>query len=254
MKDCETLIAMRNVSLSYGKQSILEDVNLDIARQDYLGIVGPNGSGKTSILKALLSLLEPSEGKIEREPSLSIIGYVPQGQSLDPFFPLTTLQIVLMGRYGIIPWGRRPRDEDFQAARSALEQVGLSAKSDKLFRELSGGQQQRVLIARALASGSPLLLLDEPTRGMDLPSEGEIMGLLQSLREQQDLAMVLVSHDLSLIAAQVDSIALLRNGRLIRGSKSNLLSEEALGKTYGVPVRVIEGDGALLVKTEKGSD
>ncbi|HEY6393877.1 MAG TPA: metal ABC transporter ATP-binding protein, partial [Candidatus Binataceae bacterium] len=151
------LLRVRDVTLGYGRRIVLKNLNFTIDRGDFLGVMGPNGSGKTTLLKVILGLLAPKAGSIEflsRNGELPRIGYVPQRERLDPHFPLSSLEVAVMGRFGKLPVMRRPGAADFEIARACLERVRMGKFIDRPYRELSGGQQQRVLIARALA-GEP---------------------------------------------------------------------------------------------------
>jgi len=187
----EPLVQFHDVQLGYGQQVVLENVRLDIYRGDFFGLVGPNGSGKTTLLRCLLGILKPLRGQVTRAEGVRI-GYVPQREMLDPLFPLTALDIVLMGRYPHVGIFRSPRRADRELAIHCLEQVGLADFAQKLYRELSGGQRQRVLIARALAVQPNLLVLDEPTNGLDLPTEAAILGFIERLHQHDGLTIVLV--------------------------------------------------------------
>ena len=249
-------VRLENVSVGYDGAPVLENIDLDIEEGDYLGLVGPNGCGKSTLLKAILGSLPPMKGTIERSPGLDIVGYVPQRHGLNPFFPLSALDIVRMGRFGRVPLMRRLSAEDEAACSDALEQVGLAIQASTLYRDLSGGQQQRVLIARALASSSNLLVLDEPTTGMDIPSETEVMQLLDRLHQERTVTVVLVTHQLNLVAEHARTLALVRDGRLLVGAMQDLLTTRSLSDAYDTPIDVIRTDGTLIVragKREEGS-
>jgi ABC-type Mn2+/Zn2+ transport system ATPase subunit len=156
------LLRFENASIGYGRRTILRDLNFSIRGGDYLAIVGSNGSGKTTLLRAMLGLLKPLSGSISAVAGRTLhLGYVPQLQSVDEYFPLTVSEVVLMGRYGRLGALRRPAKADRERAHAALNEVGIAHLSTRLYRELSGGQKQRALIARALTSGPDLLVLDE---------------------------------------------------------------------------------------------
>lgn len=233
----EPLVRFQKVQLGYGRQVVLDDVNLDIYRGDFFGLVGPNGSGKTTLLRCLLGILKPLQGEVARTPGLRI-GYVPQREMLDVLFPLTALDIVLMGRYPHAGIFRSPRRTDRDFALQCLQQVGLEDSAHKLYRELSGGQRQRVLIARALAVEPNLLVLDEPTNGLDLPTEAAILGLIERLHSDGGLSIVLVSHVLNVVARYATRIGVLLDGRLLAGEAEQLMQEQVLQEAYGVPVCV----------------
>jgi len=233
----EPLVRFDRVQLGYGRQVVLDNVNLDIFPGDFFGLVGPNGSGKTTLLRCLLGILKPLSGQVARAPGLRV-GYVPQREMLDTLFPLTALDIVLMGRYPHAGLFRSPRHTDRDIALQCLQQVGLADSAGKLYRELSGGQRQRVLIARALAVEPSLLVLDEPTNGLDLPTEAAILGLIERLHSEGSLTIVLVSHVLNVVARYATRMGVLLDGRLLAGEADQLMQEQVLQDVYGVPVCV----------------
>jgi ABC-type Mn2+/Zn2+ transport system ATPase subunit len=235
------LLAFKDVTLGYGRRPVLEGLSFEIQEGEFLGIVGPNGSGKTTVLRAILGLLKPRAGSIRLERKTRF-GYVPQRESVNDLFPVTVLDIVMMGRY---PLKRKPA-ENREAARGCLRSVGIEDLSDASYRTLSGGQKQRTLIARALAAEPDILVLDEPTNGMDLASEHAIMQLVRELHREGGRTVLMVTHMLNLVANYVERIALLDGGFQI-GPAASVLSEENLTRLYGVGVRVREVDGQRVV-------
>ncbi|MCS6830749.1 MAG: ABC transporter ATP-binding protein [Armatimonadota bacterium] len=233
----EPLVRFRDIQIGYGRQVVLDYVTLDVFRGDFFGLVGPNGSGKTTLLRCLLGILRPMRGQIIRAPSLRI-GYVPQRETLDALFPLTALDIVLMGRYPHAGVFRSPQRADRELAMQCLQQVGMAHFAHRLYRDLSGGQRQRVLIARALAVEPILLVLDEPTNGLDLPTEAAILDLIERLHTEEGLTIVLVSHVLNVVARYATRLGVLLEGRLVTGEAEQLLQEQVLQEVYGVPVCV----------------
>lgn len=249
----EPLVRFREAKLGYGRQVVLSDVTLDILRGDFFGLVGPNGSGKTTLLRCLLGILKPLSGQVTRTAGLRI-GYVPQREMLDPLFPLTALDIVLMGRYPRVGLLRSPGREDRDFALHCLQQVGLGDFAHRLYRELSGGQRQRVLIARALAVEPNLLVLDEPTNGLDLPTEASVLGLIERFHVQGGLTIVLVSHLLNVVARYAVRIGVLLDGRLLVGEAEQLMQEQVLQEAYGVPVCVQRLDHYYLVAVREAEE
>lgn len=242
----EPLFRLEDTSLRYGRQVILKGVQLEIRTGDFFGLVGPNGSGKTTLLRSLLGILKPKPGKIWRANGLKI-GYVPQRETLDPLFPLTASEIVLMGRYPRRGPLRSANRTDRQIAHHCLEQAGLAEQARTLFRNLSGGQRQRVLIARALATEPNLLILDEPTNGLDLPTESNILSLIENLHSVHGLTIVLVSHQLNIVARYANRMGVLLNGKLLTGSTPELINEQVLQQVYGIPVVVQKVNGHFWV-------
>lgn len=242
----EPLVRFRDVQLGYGRQVVLDNVNLDIVSGDFFGLVGPNGSGKTTLLRCLLGILKPLSGQVTRPVGLRV-GYVPQREVLDPLFPLTALDIVLMGRYPRVGFFRAPARADRDFSMHCIEQVGLSEFAHKLYRELSGGQRQRVLIARALAVEPSLLVLDEPTNGLDLPTEASILSLIERLHAKGGLTIVLVSHVLNVVARYATRLGVLLEGSLVVGEAEQMMQERVLQEVYGVPVCVQKVNHHYLV-------
>ncbi|HEY8392820.1 MAG TPA: ABC transporter ATP-binding protein [Capillibacterium sp.] len=210
------VIELVNVSFAYDHRLILENINLEIAAGDFFAIVGPNGGGKTTLLRLLLGNLEPVAGEIrifDRPPRKArrFIGYVPQQGSIDREFPVSALEVVLMGRLTPASFFSRYREEDYAAASAAMRAVGVEELASYRFGDLSGGQKQRVLIARALVAQPQLLILDEPTSSVDYEVEQEIYQLLTELNQR--VTIVMVSHDLGYIASHLRKVAYL-NRRL----------------------------------------
>jgi ABC-type Mn2+/Zn2+ transport system ATPase subunit len=234
------------VTLGYGRRPVLTDISFDIPEGDFLGLVGPNGSGKTTILRAILGTLAPLAGTVTRAPGLRF-GYVPQRDQVDYGFPLKVLDVVLMGRYDRIGIGRRPAREDREHAKSALDHVGIVDLADRPLSALSGGQKQRTLIARALVGEPNVLVLDEPTTGMDLVATTQILGLVRELHERDRLTVLMVSHALNEVANYVDRIALVNEGRFRIGPIDEILGEQVLSDLYGIPVEVASVGGHRIV-------
>lgn len=236
----EDVVKLKDVWVGYDGEAVLEGINLAIGQQDFLGIIGPNGGGKTTLLKVMLGLITPSRGEVSilgklPQKSRNSIGYVPQVNVFDRNFPINVWDVVLMGRYGNTGLVKRYRREDKEAAQQALETVGISGLKSRQIGKLSGGEQQRVFIARALVSQPKLLLLDEPTASVDPAMQTEFYELLDRLKKQ--MAIVLVSHDISAVSIYVDKIACLNRQLFYHGSKE--ISPEILEATYKCPVQMI---------------
>jgi zinc transport system ATP-binding protein len=228
-------VAMVNgVTFSYpSSPPVLQDVDLEIQPLDFLGLIGPNGGGKTTLLKVLLGLLEPQRGSVTvlgrrpREVSPRV-GYVPQHTRIDLAVPAEVLDVVLMGRLARTSWGPRFRRADVAAALRALEVTGAADLGGRRFGELSGGQRQRILIARALAADAELLLLDEPTTGVDLHRERALFELLRRLNQR--LPIVLVSHDVALVSSHLKRAAWVN--RRVTCYPASELSPEVIENLY----------------------
>jgi len=244
------LVSFEGVSLGYGKRAILRDLHFALPEGDFLGLVGPNGAGKTTVLRALLGTLAPLAGTVKRVEGLRF-GYVPQRDQVSAHFPLRVLDVVLMGRYDRIGLGRRPGKQDEVLAYRALEQVGITDLADRRLTSLSGGQKQRTLIARALVGDPNVLVLDEPTTGMDLVSTTQILGLVRDLHERDGLTVLMVSHALNEVANYVERIALVVRGQFRVGPVDEILNEVTLREVYGIPVEVQSFDGHRVVLAKR---
>lgn len=234
-------IEIRDLTIAYSGTLALDSVSLDIAEGEYLGIIGPNGGGKSTLLKAILGIVPTEKGKIKifgTDPSRQhgYIGYVPQFSSVDKTFPVTVEEVVLMGRLRppLRPFFRYSA-EDRRQAREALEQVGLTPLAQRNIQGLSGGEFQKMLIARALTTHPRILLLDEPTASVDANAREHIYQLLAQLKGK--MTIVLVTHDMFAISSQVQQLACL-NGRLHYHGEPEL-NENLVNQLYGCPVDLI---------------
>lgn len=246
--DTQQLIRFENLELGYGRRTILRGVQGSISRGVFMGIVGPNGSGKTTLLKALLGRVKPQSGQITQLPNLRF-GYVPQRNTIDALYPLTSLDIVLMGLYGTRIPGMRMTARDRKTALDAICGVGLEHKANALFSELSGGQQQRILLARALVGQPDILILDEPTNGMDIVSEASVMKTVDEVHSKTGMTIVLVTHLLHVVAQHVTEIGLIQGDRIEFGATQDLLTEEHLTGLYGTRIQVGQINGKTVVTT-----
>ena len=218
--------------------------------------MGPNGSGKTTLLRTILGLLRPLHGQVDRQAGLTI-SYVPQRDRIDTILPVTALDVVLMGRAARAGPLQRVHHADLDAGLRALALLGAEPLSHQLFRNLSGGQQQRVLLARALAADrTDLLVLDEPTAGMDAASEAAIVEFLRNLNRSEGVTMLIVTHMLPLVLNLATSIMLLGTNTILHGTTDEVLREERLSELYGVPVHlgVIAGQRTLVVGRRNAAD
>ena len=211
----KNIIELKDICFSYGKEEILHGVSFNLHKGDYLGIVGPNGGGKSTLLKIMLGLLPPSHGEVfhfgtplKKFREWWRIGYVPQKvTSFDSMFPATVEEVVLMGRLAKRGLLHRLTKEDYQKSQAALAKVEMADFSHRLIGDLSGGQQQRVFIARALAGEPEVIILDEPTTGIDQERQDEFYSLLRTLNQHHDHTLVLVSHDADIINKEATEIA-----------------------------------------------
>ena len=239
MSDTE-LIGLQNIWAYYDDVPVLEDINLSIVQHDFLGIIGPNGGGKTTLLKVILGLISPASGTVvvfgeSPQRGRRLIGYVSQYNLFDRNFPINVWETVLMGRYSAAGLIKRYNRTDKEAAEHALETVGMLDHKSRQLGSLSGGEQQRVFIARALTVDPKLLLLDEPTASVDSAMQTEFYELLERLKRR--MAIVLVSHDISAVSIYVDKIACLNRRLFYHGSTE--ISQDVLEATYKCPVQMI---------------
>lgn len=255
------IIEVRDITVLRNDLVVLDSVSLDVHRGEFTAIVGPNGSGKTTLIKAILGLVKPDRGTIrvfgvpvsQLGEHRSNIGYVPQIFDIDLNFPITVFEAVLMGTYGRIGVGRRPKPEHRAAAIAALEKVGVADLKDRSLARLSSGQRQRVFIARALANTPDLLVLDEPTTGVDVASTGNLYSLLRQLKNE-GVTIVLVSHDIGVVAAYIDTIACLNVSMVAHCRPDEAVCKEALTEMYGCHVAYLHHGDAPHIVVEDHQD
>ena len=240
----DPLIRLEKVTCRYGKEPVLIDVDLEVNAGDFIGVVGPSGSGKSTLLKTIAGSVAPIAGKIHREKGTAI-GYVPQVETVNWFFPSTVREAVLMARLGgrVVPWASKA---DVAEAEQVLDRLGLGGLGDRHIRELSGGQQQRVFVARAMLRRPTLLLLDEPTSGVDVRTRHDVMHLIHELHHD-GLAIVLTTHDLNGIAAHLPQIVCLNREVIATGSPRDVIRSDVLERTYGAPLEVLVHGGMPVV-------
>lgn len=224
------LLRAERAAFGYGSKPVIAEVDLEITEGDFFGIVGPNGAGKTTLFRGLLGLIRPLVGRVERRADA--IGYVPQRETLDAIYPVSVEEVVQMGAYGKLRGWRGLSYDDRELARDVLERVGMADRRDAAFSSLSGGQRQRVLIARALMVRPQVLLLDEPTSGVDRAAQTRIMELLKELNTKDSMAILLVSHQLGLVRESVETVLWVSDRRVVRGPASEMLRPERLDRLY----------------------
>jgi zinc transport system ATP-binding protein len=245
------VIELEHVTVYYRELVALEDVTLQVTPGEFLALIGPNGSGKTTLLKTILGLVSPVAGTVRLfgEPPRQLnggwkrVGYVPQIAQIDPRFPIQVFEVVLMGRYGRVGLIRRPGRSDRAAVWRALAEVGLTELAERPIGRLSGGQRQRALVARALANEPELLLLDEPTTGVDVGTTEGLFDLLDGLHVQ-GMTILVVSHDVGVVAQHVDQVACLNRRLIAHGRPQEMLDGEVLECMYG-PQATLLGHGEV---------
>ena len=235
------VVEIRNLTVYYENTCALSDINLDIAENDFLGIIGPNGGGKSTLLKAILGLIEPVEGYVRvfgQAPHniKGSIGYVPQFTKFDNLFPINVVDVVMMGRLSVpaSPF-HRYSSNDREIVEALMDKTDIKDFEYKQIGQLSGGQLQRVLIARALAVNPQILLLDEPTANMDTASKVQIFDLLTKLNK--DITIVVVTHDMGVVSSHIKSIACLNKTLHYHGEPQ--IDGNVVGRTYGCPVELM---------------
>jgi len=244
-------VVVNGVSASYGRRVALDDVSLTVRKGSLLAVIGPNGAGKSTLLKLIASLIRPTSG------SLSVLGgppgsaaksvaYLPQAEAVDWEFPVTVGEVVMMGRYARLGFGRQPGPTDRERVAAALETVGMAEAVQRQIGALSGGQRRRVFLARAIAAEPELYLLDEPVTGVDARTQEELMDVLEA-EARAGKTVIATTHDLICAAQRFHEAAFL-NGRLVaQGPAELVLDQKLLSETYGGHVLVLPGDGGRLV-------
>jgi zinc transport system ATP-binding protein len=239
-------IEINKLSVILSGKEILADINLSLAEGKFLGIVGPNGSGKTTLLRVILGLVKPAGGGIkvfDKSPEeclrQGIFGYLPQHINLDINFPASAVDVVTMGMYGKLGMFKWPSKKEKEKALGYIELIGMSGQGDKPFSDLSGGEQQRISIARALVSDPKILILDEPSTGIDVVGQEDFYHLLKGLQKRFGLTIIMVSHDIGAVTAYVDEIACLNKILYYHGAPLGALDENVLERLYGKNVDLL---------------
>jgi len=245
-------LEVENLTVSYGPRPVLLDVSFALPPGKLVGVIGPNGAGKSTLIKAVLGFARRDYGSVRilgrpPEEARGRVAYVPQRGSVDWDFPITVGEVALMGRYGAIPWWRGPGKADRKAAAEALTLVRMDAYVDRQIGQLSGGQQQRVFLARALAQGADLLLLDEPFAGVDAATEQAIFEVLRRAKEG-GRTLVVVHHDLATAPDYFDLLLLVKQRLFAFGPPASVLKEELLTRVYEGKLKVFAG---LLGRKER---
>ena len=252
MAVAEPLVRFENVSAGYEREPVLSDVNLTINRGAFVGIVGPSGAGKTTLLRAIVGNVPKVKGRVivgHHEETSGVahhVGWVPQLETVDWNFPATVREVVLMGRWASHPWRPWTTKADNHQVDELLERLGIGGLGDRHIRGLSGGQQQRVFLARAMVGGPDLLLLDEPTSGVDIKTRDDILHLLADLN-RDGMTIVLTTHELNSVAAHLPWVVCVNRRVIAEGDPDEIFSSDVLGRTYGAELRVVRQEGTLLV-------
>jgi manganese/zinc/iron transport system ATP- binding protein len=231
------VLKIDQLTVNYDKTPVLWDISFEIPKGKLVGIIGPNGAGKSTLLKAALNLVKPISGRIEffGKPLRSMrkkVAYVPQRTSVDWDFPITVLDVVLMGRYGQLGFFKWPKKADKAAARAALDMVGMQPFEHRQISQLSGGQQQRVFIARALLQDAEMYMMDEPFAGVDIATEKAIVFLLEELK-LKGKTLFIVHHDLNTVERYFDWIIMLNTCLIASGPVSEMFNAASIARAYG---------------------
>ena len=222
-------IEIKNLTVAYGENIALEDLNLNIEVGSLMALVGPNGAGKSTLIKTILKFLKQITGEIKI--NAKTLAYVPQRNSVDWDFPTTLFEVVEMGCYGRVGLFKRVSKEEKQKVLKAIEQVGMLEFKDRQISELSGGQQQRAFIARALVQEADIYLMDEPFQGVDSTTEKSIVEILKQLKSEGK-TIIVVHHDLQTVPAYFESVALINKAVIVSGKVSEVFTQENIDVTY----------------------
>jgi ABC-type Mn2+/Zn2+ transport system ATPase subunit len=243
MEQNDLVLEINGLSVAYGNRTVLKDVNLQVRKGEFWFFLGPNGVGKTTLLKALLGLMKPQQGRIFLHPEWAqknLIGFVPQRCDLNPTLPTTVSEFVLLGLAGL----KTDKEDRFERLSWALEKMKLEEMKEKNYWSLSGGQRQRALVSRALIRKPKFLIADEPTKDLDLSSANALMEALTDLNRKENLTILFVTHDLTLAARYCTHTALFVDGLVRTGACNVILNTEDLEQAYGVPVLICQEEEA----------
>ena len=235
----EPLITLDSLAIGYDGQPVLSGISLSIARGSFTAILGANGSGKSTLLKTLLGLQSPLAGHIHFSApagAVPVFGYVPQATQFDPLYLVTGYDVALMGVYGRVSPGRMVPQAERAFVRGCLQATGAEDFARQRFAELSGGQKQRVLIARALATKPNILVLDEPTAGVDAAATQALMAFITQIHQERGLTILLVTHDLPLVRRHAQQVIWLHQGKVLAGTATELLRPEHLAELLDIEV------------------
>jgi zinc transport system ATP-binding protein len=253
------VVGVHDICVDVAGRAVLRNISFDVPAGQFVGLVGPNGAGKTTLLKTILGLIEPTSGDVklfgvaasERTGDAHAVGYVPQRHVIDRNFPATVRDIVMMGRLCCLGTFGRPGKHDWAQVDESLELVGISDLSHRNIGKLSGGEQRRAVLAQALCASTKLLVLDEPTIGLDLPAEHDFYSLLRRLQSDLALTIVAVSHDLVALAGEADALICINGHMHIHGNPDDVVHSHAIREAYSCEFNFLAGE---LAHHEGGAD
>ncbi len=256
------LVRFDHVSVTRREQQVLEDITFDVPAGQFVGIIGPNGAGKTTLLKAMLGLVKPASGTISvfgksagsQGNEAHGIGYVPQNVSSNSGFPASVADVVMMGRMCCLGTFRFPRKADWDHVAESLETVGIASLMNRPIGALSGGERRRVTLAQALCASTRLLVLDEPTTGLDLPAEHDFYALLREIQDRLGLTVIAVSHDLVALGAQADELVCINRHMHTHGNPENVLHSHAIREAYSCEFDFLAGELAYHERVHHGDE
>lgn len=246
----EKIVSVENLYFSYGKNKVLENVNFDIEKGDFVGIIGPNGSAKSTLMKLMIGILKPEKGNIKlfgtdinKFKDFHRIGYISQNvREFNTKFPATVEEIVGANLYKKMGFFKIGNKKIYENVHKALEVVEMEDYSDRLIGNLSGGQKQRIFIARALVSNPEILFMDEPLVGVDIESQNRFYDLMEKLNMKYNITLVMVSHDIGVISKKVNKILCLGNGKFYVHDSKNVELSHVMGEIYGKNMDILDHD------------
>jgi ABC-type Mn2+/Zn2+ transport system ATPase subunit len=233
------MITLDKVEIGYETSLLTAPIDLFIGENEFWGVIGSNGGGKTTLIKTILGLLPKLSGELKNSPKCNF-GYVPQQKNFDRLFPISVTELVLMGRFGKVGFGKSISNSDKQVAMDCLKKVGIAHLADRTFRSLSGGEIQRALIARALATEPSVLVLDEPTASIDIKGEREIMDLVSSIKAEHKLTVIMVSHYIGSISEYAERLILIdkESGIYEQGLSGDIINSDSIQKVFGINIYI----------------
>lgn len=232
-----SVIEVKNLNFYYGEVPVLTNLNFTVQAGDYVGVIGPNGGGKTTLMKILLGLLQPTEGTVTVR---HLIGYVPQRLAQSAVeFPATVQEIVESGRTPQLGLWRRFQQSDYEAVEMAMKHAEITHLRDRRLSQLSGGERQRVFIARALAAKPRILILDEPTVGVDVTTQEKFFAFLKELNHKHGITILFVTHDIDVIAKEATTVLCLNHGVVCYGAPGDFIKEEYMERLYGKTMKFV---------------